>query len=83
MNDKLSTLFSQPSTWRGITMLLGGIATAICPAFIAAIVPATMVITGLIGSVTNDAKSTPSTTDDILSAAANGVQEAIQEKQSN
>lgn len=77
MKQKLLKLLSQPSTWRGLIMSLGGVITLIGdhinPHFLTISIPVVMYLVGMIGVLTDDSKDTDSKVDDIVHAAVEGI----------
>jgi CDP-diglyceride synthetase len=71
--EKLITIFSQPSTWRGIINAFGGLASAlamlhvIAPAFTVTL-PICIALAGVVAMFTDDYASTDSKIDDIIHA---------------
>lgn len=76
--EKLITIFSQPSTWRGIINAFGGLASAlamlhvIAPAFTVTL-PICIAVAGIIAMFTDDYAETENKIDDVLHAISSAA----------
>ena len=55
MKSYIFERLKEPSTWRGITLLLTALGIPLAPGVADLIIPAGLAVTGLIGAVTPDA----------------------------